>query len=131
MVQAFTCLLLPHPTQLNTKLGRPYFPMQNQKPQNHKTTTKTVSHFISAPTQPNSTKFSIQPYYKIKNEIYSTKFSMPPYFNLNWKIHAQNNNQFCSTPTKIEYKTKTNSMQNKNKFNTKQKQSNWLWHSSG
>ena len=41
---------------------------------------------------------------------------MPPYFNLNYKIHAQNNNQFCSTPTK---------------FNTQQNQSNLVWHSSG
>ena len=32
---------------------------QTTKPQNH----KTVSHFISAPTQPNSTKFSMQPYF--------------------------------------------------------------------
>ena len=46
---------------------------------------------------------------------------MPPYFNLNQKIQTQNNNQFCSTPTKfnkkqkqIQYKIKTNSIQNKN-----------------
>ena len=44
---------LPHPTQLNTKLGKPYFPMQNH---DH----KTDRHFFLAPTQPNSTKFSMQ-----------------------------------------------------------------------
>ena len=49
---------LPHPTQLNTELGRPYFPMQNH---NHK--PQTVSNFFSAPTQPNSTKFSMQHYF--------------------------------------------------------------------
>ena len=39
-------------TQLNPKLGRPYFPKVNQTtPQ-----TKTDPHFFSAPTQPNSTK---------------------------------------------------------------------------
>ena len=38
---------------------------------------------------------------------------MPPYFNLIYKIHAENNNQLCSTPTK---------------FKTKQKQFNLLWH---
>ena len=48
---------LPKPTQLNTKLGR-------KKPQQHyKTTNQTVHHFFSAPTQPNSTKFSTQPYF--------------------------------------------------------------------
>ena len=45
-------------TQLNPKLGRPYFPKIN-----HKTKTTTVRHFFSAPTQPNSTKFSMQPYF--------------------------------------------------------------------
>ena len=82
------------------------------KPQttNHKPQNQTVSHFISAPTQPNSTKFSMQPYFnptrrfmpkkigsaplppkKSKFKIWfwtnsklnSTKFIMPPYFNLN------------------------------------------------
>ena len=29
---------------------------------------------------------------------------MQLYFNLNWKIHAQNNNQFCLTPTNFNTK---------------------------
>ena len=51
-----------NPTQLNPKLGRPYFP---KKTTNHKTTPQpqTVRPFFSAPTQPNSTKFSMQPYF--------------------------------------------------------------------
>ena len=43
-------------TQPNTKLGRPYFP---KKPHHNQTDT----HFFSAPRQPNSTKFSMQPYF--------------------------------------------------------------------
>ena len=42
--------LLPHPTQLKSKLGKPYFP---KNPQNHTTNHKTIRHFFSAPTQPN------------------------------------------------------------------------------
>ena len=37
---------------------------QQPKPQPQpQSQPQTVSHFISAPTQPNSTKFSIQPYF--------------------------------------------------------------------
>ena len=52
---------LPHPTQLNTKLGRPYFPMVNRKTTNTK--PQTVCHFFSATTQLSSTKFIMQPYF--------------------------------------------------------------------
>ena len=68
---------------------------------------RTVRHFFSAPTQLNSTKFSMQPYFNptrrfmpkkigsapppkknlnliwTNSKLNSTKFSMPPYFNLN------------------------------------------------
>ena len=56
--------------------------MQNQTTTtNHKPQTKTVSHFISAPTQPNSTKFSMQPYInptrrKFQNGRRPQKFKM-------------------------------------------------------
>ena len=50
-----------NPTQLDPKLGRPYFPKINHN--QTKTTNRTVRHFFSAPRQPNSTKFSMQPYF--------------------------------------------------------------------
>ena len=62
-----------NPTQLNQKLGSPYFPMQTTKQQNN---TKTVRHFFSAPTQPNSTKL---------DQIQYTIFFQP-----NKKIPAKN-----------------------------------------
>ena len=53
---AFFC---HNPTQLNPELGQHYFPMQNHNHKPH----QTNPHFFSAPTQPNSTKFSMQPYF--------------------------------------------------------------------
>ena len=57
---AYLFLIYCHnPTPLNPNLDRPYFPKINQTtPQ-----TKTDPHFFSAPSQPNSTKFSMQPYF--------------------------------------------------------------------
>ena len=60
---------LPHPTQLNSKLGKPYFPkkqqttttIHNHKPQPQSTPKPYVT--ISASTQSNSTKFDMQPYF--------------------------------------------------------------------
>ena len=46
--------LLPQPNSTQPRVGLALF---------SQTTTKTVSHFISAPTKPNSTKFSMQPYF--------------------------------------------------------------------
>ena len=55
----FVRILFCHnPIQLNPKLGRPYFP---KKP--HHNRNRTVRHFFSAPRQPNSTKFSMLPYF--------------------------------------------------------------------
>ena len=44
----------------------------------NQTTTKTVSHFISAPTQPNSTKFSMQPYFNPTRRFMPKKLGQPP-----------------------------------------------------
>ena len=121
------------PTQLNPKLGRPYFP---KKTTNHKTTTETVRHCFSAPTQPNSTKFRMQPCFnptrrfmpknghpytappspkKIKKSNKKLpkflKFDFDPILKKNIVqlkfFSGQNNNQFCSTPTKFNTKQKT------------------------
>ena len=44
------------------------------KPQNHKATPhQTVCHFFSAPTQPNSTKFSMQPYFNLTRRFMQKK----------------------------------------------------------
>ena len=67
--QNFNC---HHPTQLNPKLCRPYFPKINHKPK-----PQTVRHFYSAPTQPNSTKFSMQPYFNPTRRFMSKKWSPP------------------------------------------------------
>ena len=42
------------------------------------TTTQTVRHFLSAPTQPNSTKFSIQPYFNPTRRFMQKKLGHPP-----------------------------------------------------
>ena len=48
-------------TQLNPKLGRPYFPKKLQPQPHHK--PQTDLHFFSAFTPPNSIKFSMQEYF--------------------------------------------------------------------
>ena len=43
-----------------------------------RTTTTTVRHFFSAPTQPNSTKFRMQPCFNPTRRFMPKKWSMPP-----------------------------------------------------
>ena len=59
---------LQYATILNTKMGRPYFP---KKPQ-PKTKNKTDPHFLTASTQPNSTKFRMNKPTKYKTDKKST-----------------------------------------------------------
>ena len=68
---------MPHPTQINSGLGKAYFPKKAQKhttPQNH----KTDPHFFSAPTQPNSTKFSMQHYFNPTRRLMQKNQVNPP-----------------------------------------------------
>ena len=55
-------LLLPQPNSTQPRVGLALFSYAKTTTTTT-TTNQTVSHFISAPTQPNSTKFSMQPYF--------------------------------------------------------------------
>merc|ERR1712128_251772 len=61
---------LPQHNSTRPRVGLALFSYGNH---NHKTTNQTVSHFFSAPTQPNSTKFSMQPYFNPTRRIMKKK----------------------------------------------------------
>ena len=52
--------------------------LRNHKPNQNYKPNQTVRHFFSAPTQPNSTKFSMQPYYNQTRRFMQNKIGSPP-----------------------------------------------------
>ena len=97
--------------------------LRNHKPHHTTKPTPTFSQLLHNQTRPNSVCNLVST--QLEDSCKKVGVSWPPttflQFQSSWKsgltfFWTQNNNQFCSTPTK---------------FNTKQNNPIWLWHCSG